>query len=242
MKWAGKAVAHGVIGGAFSEIRGGSFKSGFLAAGFSSAAASYAPANEWAGAAFNAAAGGVGSVLGGGKFADGAVTGAFTYLFNHALERKLPNFEKMTSEEKAAWLKNNASRLGIDIPEGVEIEVVDGYSDQYGNQCTDGLCGGTLDTPVYGYYAGGVIRLFRPAFESGYLTTYTEDENGNPVITQSRFKLKGIEIAVHTLGHEAAHSRGIDLAPGLSYHPNAEAAGNGALRNLRDTYCGGRRC
>ncbi len=79
----GKAVAHGVVGGAFSAIRGGSFKSGFLAAGFSSAAGGiYKTDNVWKGAAFHAAVGGGGSVLGGGKFADGAVTGAFTYLFN----------------------------------------------------------------------------------------------------------------------------------------------------------------
>ena len=73
----GKAVAHGVVGGAFSEVRGGRFKSGFLAAGFSSAAAPLAPQNVWGGVAFSAVAGGTGSVLGGGKFADGAVTGAF---------------------------------------------------------------------------------------------------------------------------------------------------------------------
>lgn len=84
----GKAVAHGVVGGAFAEIRGGSFRSGFLAAGFSAAAAPLAPSNIWAGAAFSAAVGGAGSILGGGKFADGAVTGAFTYLFNEIALRK----------------------------------------------------------------------------------------------------------------------------------------------------------
>ena len=69
----GKAVAHGVVGGAFSTIRGGSFASGFLAAGFSSAVAPFGPdplTQLWKGAAFSAAVGGVGSVLGGGKFAD----------------------------------------------------------------------------------------------------------------------------------------------------------------------------
>jgi RHS repeat-associated protein len=77
-----KTVAHGVVGGAFSEVRGGSFKSGFLAAGFSSAAGNLdfgsVPANVVRSAVF----GGAGSVLGGGKFADGAVTGAFTYVLN----------------------------------------------------------------------------------------------------------------------------------------------------------------
>jgi len=107
----GKAVAHGVVGGAFAEIRGGSFSSGFLAAGFSSAVAPLAPSgNIWSGAAFSAAAGGVGSVLGGGKFADGAVTGAFTYLFNEALTAREGNspaarvarlINKLLSSEKS---------------------------------------------------------------------------------------------------------------------------------------------
>ncbi len=58
-KWAGKAVAHGVVGGAFAEIRGGSFKSGFLAAGFSSAVAPLGPSDgSWKGAAFGALSGG----------------------------------------------------------------------------------------------------------------------------------------------------------------------------------------
>lgn len=81
----GKAVAHGVVGGAFAEIKGGSFKSGFLAAGFSSGVGSRFNTedwNLWKGTAVHAVAGGTGSVLGGGKFADGAVTGAFTYLYN----------------------------------------------------------------------------------------------------------------------------------------------------------------
>jgi hypothetical protein len=72
------------------KLGGGSFKSGFLAAGFSSAAAPLGPAprtNPWRGVAFHALVGGTGSVLGGGKFADGAVTGAFRYLFNDSYDR-----------------------------------------------------------------------------------------------------------------------------------------------------------
>ena len=102
-KWAGKAVAHGVVGGAFAEIRGGSFKSGFLAAGFSSAVAPFGPQGSlWKGAVFHAAVGGVGSVLGGGKFADGAVTGAFTYLFNDALDEVARARRQATSDAAEA--------------------------------------------------------------------------------------------------------------------------------------------
>ncbi len=115
----GKAIAHGVVGGAFAEVRGGSFKSGFLAAGFSSAAAPLGPQGSlWKGAAFHAAVGGAGSVLGGGKFADGAVTGAFTYLFNDAVEKLATNDEieaarEIAIKELSEWLETQ------DVSEGV---------------------------------------------------------------------------------------------------------------------------
>ena len=79
LSFGGGIAIRAVIGGAFSEIRGGSFKSGFLSAGFTAAALPFAPRNVWSGAAFSAAVGGTASILGGGKFADGAVTGAFAY-------------------------------------------------------------------------------------------------------------------------------------------------------------------
>ena len=91
----GKAVTHGVVGGAFSEIRGGSFGSGFLAAGFSSAAGNLDFGSMPANLVKSAVVGGTGSVLGGGKFANGAVTGAFVYVLNDLSHR---NFRKQVSE------------------------------------------------------------------------------------------------------------------------------------------------
>ena len=236
-------MTHGVVGGAFSEVRGQSFSSGFLAAGFSSAAAPLAPSAAWKATAFHAVVGGSGSVLGGGKFANGAVTGAFTYLFNEAIQPDSPDspdFSSMTNQEIADWLEVNAGKLGVELPDGVDVVAIDGYADQYGNPCSDRLCGGTLDLPVYGSYLNGVISLYIPAFEAGFITTFTRDADGNAVITGRRVRRVGA--AVQTFGHEAAHARGIDLVPGLSYHPNAEAAGNQALQNFRNLYCGGKRC
>jgi len=78
----GKAVFHGVVGGGFAEARGGRFGSGFLAAGFSSAAGNVDFGSVSANLVKSAVVGGSGSVLGGGKFANGAVTGAFVYVLN----------------------------------------------------------------------------------------------------------------------------------------------------------------
>jgi hypothetical protein len=87
--FAGKAVAHGVVGGAFAEINGGKFLSGFLAAGFTSAAGKLDLGSTPANLIKSAVVGGAGSVLGGGKFANGAVTGAFTYLLNDLSHRSM---------------------------------------------------------------------------------------------------------------------------------------------------------
>ncbi len=88
----GRAVAHGVVGGLAAEAMGGEFRHGFYAAAAGSAAGSIAGAvigngsEPWKIAArttIAAVAGGTASVLGGGKFANGAFTAAFQHLVNH---------------------------------------------------------------------------------------------------------------------------------------------------------------
>ena len=84
-KWSGytRVAAHAAVGCASSAASGGSCQSGALSAGFSEAATF----NGWQAKGFYGVVtasviGGTASVLGGGKFANGAVTGAFGYLFN----------------------------------------------------------------------------------------------------------------------------------------------------------------
>lgn len=88
----GKVLAHGMVGGVLSEMSGGSFRSGFLAAAFTQTASQMGAFNNlgdpktFSGRAQNAIAaavvGGTASVIGGGKFSNGALTGAFSRLFN----------------------------------------------------------------------------------------------------------------------------------------------------------------
>lgn len=93
-------VLHGFVGGIVSAAQGGGFGSGFLAAGV----ATFAP-TPVDGQGFEAIAegtiesavlGGVGAVLGGGKFANGAETGAFGYLFNKLLHMQLNDQSRTT--------------------------------------------------------------------------------------------------------------------------------------------------
>ncbi len=89
---AANVVGHGVVGGASNVAMGGKFQDGFLSAAASAATAVSGLTNPssqtgkglgFAGrTAIASAAGGTASALGGGKFANGAVTGAFHHLLN----------------------------------------------------------------------------------------------------------------------------------------------------------------
>ncbi|WP_176714613.1 RHS repeat domain-containing protein [Alishewanella sp. HH-ZS] len=107
----GKVIAHGAVGGMGSVLQGGKFGHGFAAAGFTQAA-------SWAGgdnlfvegastigdrthnAVIAAMIGGTASSIAGGKFANGAVTGAFSRLLNDdATVRRLERAAKQIAED-----------------------------------------------------------------------------------------------------------------------------------------------
>ena len=80
-----RVLAHGLVGGAFARARGDSFESGFASGVFSKLTAGRIQeniSNKYGGAAASAMIGGTASVIAGGKFANGAVSGAFGYLYN----------------------------------------------------------------------------------------------------------------------------------------------------------------
>ncbi|VVM17720.1 hypothetical protein BSPWISOXPB_4740 [uncultured Gammaproteobacteria bacterium] len=90
-----KLIAHGLTGGVRSRLSGGSFKSGFLGSAVSygaswsgayEAAGVSSQANTWAQRVQNAVAsyvvGGIAAELGGGKFANGGMSAAFSRMFN----------------------------------------------------------------------------------------------------------------------------------------------------------------
>lgn len=87
----GKMVGHGVIGGMSAAIMGGDFNSGFVSAFVTQGASWLDAANNGITLFTNSAVqntivsaiiGGTASVLSGGKFANGAVTAAFSRMFN----------------------------------------------------------------------------------------------------------------------------------------------------------------
>jgi hypothetical protein len=110
--WGERALAHGVVQGGAAELQGGSFRHGFYS-GFATAAASpgigLLPKQiRFVGAAV---VGGTASAIGGGKFANGAVSGAFQYLLNDTQHRKQreaivinknsPDYENLRADAEA---------------------------------------------------------------------------------------------------------------------------------------------
>lgn len=107
------SAMHGLVGGLASVALGGKFRAGFLAAGMAEASSFGAPASEdpWIGLIRHTIAGGFGSVLGGGKFGNGALTGAFGYLFNHLLDGS-----EWSSQQEEIGGRMNCSRNRVCAP------------------------------------------------------------------------------------------------------------------------------
>ncbi|MEM8549824.1 MAG: RHS repeat-associated core domain-containing protein, partial [Verrucomicrobiota bacterium] len=124
-----KAASHGVTGGGLQEAQGGEFLAGFSAAGFTALAS---PGIEFIGgdnpdlaetfgeAAAAAVVGGTASILAGGKFENGAVTGAFSHLFNNMLHGRHKNASEtkknsnaMTNKQHGRGLNPNAEEYGV---------------------------------------------------------------------------------------------------------------------------------
>ncbi|VVH60096.1 hypothetical protein BAZOLSSOX_691, partial [uncultured Gammaproteobacteria bacterium] len=93
-------AAHGLAGGIVQDRMGGSFGAGFLAGSLGSYFGSSGKSgntNEMiVNTAREAVIGGTISVVGGGKFSNGAQTGAFRYLFNESMHQQGTPISKVT--------------------------------------------------------------------------------------------------------------------------------------------------
>lgn len=122
MDGAAKVFAHGMVGGASAAAQGGDFKEGFMAAAVTQAVSQVVGTKVFGAnvedigvriknAAAAAVVGGTTSVLTGGKFANGAITGAFSRMFNDlvisrdkvTLEEKLSKFVKGKVDSDGNW-------------------------------------------------------------------------------------------------------------------------------------------
>jgi hypothetical protein len=101
-------AAHAAVGCASSAASGGRCGSGAMGAGFGEFAGPILPdLGRIGNTVTSAVLGGTGSVLGGGKFANGAITGAYGYLFNDAVHYE----ESSKANDSWRYLKNSVLRL-----------------------------------------------------------------------------------------------------------------------------------
>ena len=139
-----KVLAHGTVGGITGTLGGGRFGHGFASAGFTALGTSFNNSRHVGGSGFSplrvamgAAIGGTASRITGGKFANGAVTGAFSQAFNQE-----------QAEERAAGHTqgpDTASMPGVtrtDTGNGILYEREDGASvlvqnDEVGGEIPD---------------------------------------------------------------------------------------------------------
>ncbi len=85
-----RAHGHGLANGALRKAQGGKFWHGYASGSISSLTSSYLQTNDFVGDLVVASVvGGASEAIAGGNFADGALTGAYVYLFNHLTEHNL---------------------------------------------------------------------------------------------------------------------------------------------------------
>jgi RHS repeat-associated protein len=129
-----RVAAHAAVGCATAEASGGTCKSGAMSAGFSE----IATVNNWQaqgayGVVSAAAIGGVSSVLGGGKFANGAITAAYGYLFNqlaHASQASGNEPIPVTEQERILSRNSTFALTSGDIG-GAELFRIGFWEDRY---------------------------------------------------------------------------------------------------------------
>ena len=113
-----RGVAHGAVGGAMNVIRGGKFGTGFASSFFTKMVSNpiqgYAEGlaggvgalSDLMGASAAALVGGTASVIGGGKFSNGAQTAAIQYLFNQvggkAQQKRLERIRQQRLEARGS--------------------------------------------------------------------------------------------------------------------------------------------
>lgn len=252
-RYAQRALVTGVAGGVLATIQGQRFGSGFASAGLGSALnplSGYAGDSGFAQGFVAAIVGGTVSEATGGKFANGAVTAAFAYAVGRVVRANTyqsvgpedgvmvdptpdgAGRERLNTFNEAL---EAAGPSGIVFGSGTSVTYIDEYAFSRNGEisfCTKN-CSTLLDE--FGIIAGefrqrqNQIRLYRAAVEPQWVSGMTGGTIWSKPLTRS-----GVESAILTLGHEAGHSRGIDVnMPAQNFHPNAEIEGQKALIKYR---------
>jgi RHS repeat-associated protein len=169
-----KTMLHGLSRGIISKLQGGTFKAGFMS-GLSSAfdigtkAFGYGAGGFTMRTAVMAIVGGTASALGGGKFSNGAISGAFVHMFN-------AEYNTLGKALKGLW--NKSGEIMSDAWTGLKGGL-EGYREVRDN------------SP---WYAQGMLKVGMTAVEMG-LTGWIKD----PVLSIWYNSTSGVVMDTYTL-------------------------------------------
>ena len=166
------ALVHGVVGGALSVSQGGNFMQGF-ASGVAGQVATIgtsalgASQNLGLRLAIVAAAGGLASQLTGGKFANGALTAGFAYLFNQLAHERRASGSSGGSDDDKPRDKNQCIKECTELVFVKPVYVYDNDTDRFwGYQRCINTCTGTNPSPEWEPYFNREGQVEQPASPS----------------------------------------------------------------------------
>jgi hypothetical protein len=144
---AGHVAAHAALGCGMAAAAGGSCRAGGMAAGFS-ALAGHIPGISGTKLVGRMLIGGVASKLGGGEFANGALSAAFEYLYNNCSADMKSCFSKYELPEIPAGVANAVVGFGDAVGLGIPRMIRNAYDIQ-----------GDIDTNSAAYRGGEAAAL-----------------------------------------------------------------------------------
>ncbi len=251
-----RGAVFGFVGGVTSVLGGGRFGHGFLSAGLGAGfggpladgLAGLGMGDVTAGTVAAMLIGGTSSAATGGKFANGAAWAALSSVTAKvAAESTRPDFSKVSKDQRVEWIRDHASELGLDFS-NVDVINLD-HADEY---VLTELGDGTLVSCEGPCSSGGrmgdynpetrELRLFAEAFDGGTLLIFRgmqESKGYSRGALGLTVTFSPMERLVHVVGHELAHSHGIDVSGVFretGIHPNANKIGLEALDRFRGLY------
>ena len=142
--------------------QGGKFHHGFLSGFVSSLGGSYIPEiNGVVNTAMAGVLGGTAEVLGGGKFANGAVTGAFVNLLNHLAHTNTKGEGEKTTKTETSGSKGDELPSTDDYKNGEQV-TVNGQKYQLHNCKWVKLSGEMVDAAAFTGRNNGGVYVYNP--------------------------------------------------------------------------------
>jgi RHS repeat-associated protein len=245
---AGAFVANGFIGGLFSVGHKGGFLAGFMAAGFSSLAdtADFDTGSFTGNVVVHATLGGVGSVLGGGKFQNGAATGAFSYAVRACVTNGCedePQYYKvhlgalggkpLTPAQMQGMLSTQEAYLkgrGISVNAAITLDPRYVYLDDSGAVVDAGTYNRALVASENGYILPGALTYPGGWFSQDRIVVFASAFYGSITTGARSGALSAADTLNFILSHEYGHVSTSQGGGGCG--PNEDCADAYAMKRL----------